>query len=400
LRRWRRVEEVNWEKILTRYANAFRRSREPLFVLARKHKLSRDEKAILLTLLAYGYVHGENMLRIPDVLNLLWRNGESIGKVKYLDRDSKLVRSGIVTFVEDAGGYFRYRRMRDIYPMVEVPCELMHKIIEVKFPERKVEETEERKAVPRVSLSSVFLPERTWKEVHEFIDFIKKREEFRKRFGLHEKLGTESITALFYGPPGTGKTMTAEAIAHELRLSFHPVNYARLISHYVGMTQKNMERLFEEGRGGIIFIDEVDAILTRRVETQRYVDVAYNQELLYLMQQLERFDGVVIMTTNRKEALDPALERRILFSIEFPMPDVEIREKIWEKFLEGIPLEKGLTPRELAEIFEVSGGEIRNLFLRGIVRMQMEGSSVFKLEYLEDLRKDRKKKKIGFKKED
>ncbi len=149
VRRWRRRERIDWEKILNRYVNAFRRSREPLFVLMRKHRLSKDEKAIFLTALVYGYIRGENRIRIAEILNTLWEDGEQIGKIRYLDENSKLVRSGMIKLAESLHAPLRFRRSRELYPMVEVPKDLMYEIIGAKFPvSEEVERMAEEENIP------------------------------------------------------------------------------------------------------------------------------------------------------------------------------------------------------------------------------------------------------------
>ena len=140
------------------------------------------------------------------------------------------------------------------------------------------------------------------------------------------------ISALFAGPSGTGKTMAAEGIAELLRLDLYRIDLSRVVSKYIGETEQNLGRIFDEaeGAGGVILLfDEADALFGKRTEVRDSHDRYANLEVSYLLQRMEAYDGLAILTTNLKSALDPAFLRRIRFVVSFPFPDSRPRARIW-----------------------------------------------------------------------
>src|SRR5262249_19356192 len=141
------------------------------------------------------------------------------------------------------------------------------------------------------------------------------------------------ISALFAGPSGTGKTMAAEVLANALRLDLYRIDLAGVVSKYIGETERNLARVFDaaEDSGAVLLFDEADALFGKRTEVKDSHDRYANIEVSYLLQRMEAYRGLAILTTNRKEALDPAFLRRIRFVVEFPFPDVAQRAKIWQR---------------------------------------------------------------------
>jgi hypothetical protein len=193
----------------------------------------------------------------------------------------------------------------------------------------------------------------------------------RHRPTVHERWGFAArgerglgITALFAGGSGTGKTLAAEVVARELRLDLYRVDLSALISKYVGETEKNLRRVFdgaEEG-GAVLLFDEADAVFGKRSEVRDSHDRYANQEVGYLLQRVEAYPGVAVLTTNLKDALDTAFLRRIRFVVHFPFPGPAERERIWRRvFPAGAPLGE-LRWERLAQL-NVAGGNIRNIAL-------------------------------------
>jgi SpoVK/Ycf46/Vps4 family AAA+-type ATPase len=171
-----------------------------------------------------------------------------------------------------------------------------------------------------------------------------------------------SPVLLFSGSPGTGKTATAEGIAHELDRSILVVDYSRIQNCFVGQTEKNIVRAFHEAKkqDAVLFWDEADAMFYDRDSTRCNWEV---RDVNVLLQQLERFEGVCILATNRKITLDKALERRISLKIEFERPGVKERRQIWQKFLpRKLPLAQDVELDHLSEA-DLAGGEIKNVVL-------------------------------------
>jgi AAA+ superfamily predicted ATPase len=170
------------------------------------------------------------------------------------------------------------------------------------------------------------------------------------------------ISALFAGPSGTGKTMAAEVLASELRLDLFRIDLSQVVSKYIGETEKNLRRIFDAAEEGaaILLFDEADALFGKRSEVKDSHDRYANIEVSYLLQRMEAYRGLAVLTTNRRSALDPAFLRRIRFVVEFPFPDRIQRAEIWRRiFPEATPID-GLNIESLARL-NASGGHIRNI---------------------------------------
>lgn len=185
------------------------------------------------------------------------------------------------------------------------------------------------------------------------------------------------ISALFTGASGTGKTMAAEVLAHELRLDLYRIDLSQVVSKYVGETERNLRRVFDaadEG-GAILLFDEADALFGKRTEVRDSHDRYANIEVSYLLQRMEAYRGLAILTTNMKEALDPAFLRRIRFIVQFPFPDEAHRAEIWRRAFPDQTPTAALDPHQLARL-NVSGGTIRNIALRAAFLAAADGTHV------------------------
>jgi SpoVK/Ycf46/Vps4 family AAA+-type ATPase len=204
--------------------------------------------------------------------------------------------------------------------------------------------------------------------LEELVARIKYRRRVYDEWGFADKYTKGlGLSALFTGPPGTGKTMAATLIAGQLALDIYQVDVSRLVSKFIGETEKNLGQIFDAAELGqaIILFDEADAIFAKRGEVKSSVDRYANLEVNYLLQRLERFSGIAILTTNLASSIDAAFKRRISFTIEFPMPDEREREQIWRTHLPTqAAVEGDLDFGYLARRHEMSGGHIRNAVLR------------------------------------
>ena len=184
-------------------------------------------------------------------------------------------------------------------------------------------------------------------------------------FGRRVPYG-HGLTVLFSGPPGTGKTMAAQVLARELELDLFRVDLSQVMSKYIGETERNLARLFDEAHasGAILFFDEADALFGKRTEVKDAHDRYANVEIGYLLQRMEEHDGVTILATNRRADLDEAFMRRFHCIVTFPMPSEQDRLRIWEgMFPEEVQREPDLDLQPFAKRFEISGGETRNAVL-------------------------------------
>jgi SpoVK/Ycf46/Vps4 family AAA+-type ATPase len=170
------------------------------------------------------------------------------------------------------------------------------------------------------------------------------------------------ISALFAGASGTGKTMAAEVLGAELRLDVYRIDLSAVVSKYIGETEKNLRRIFDEAEGGgaILLFDEADALFGKRSEVKDSHDRYANIEVSYLLQRMEAYRGLAILTTNLKSALDTAFLRRIRFIVQFPFPDPEQRAEIWRRVFPGAMPRDGLDPLLLSQL-NVSGGNIKSI---------------------------------------
>ena len=171
---------------------------------------------------------------------------------------------------------------------------------------------------------------------------------------------------LFAGAPGTGKTMCAQVIANTLHMELYQINLSQIVSKYIGETEKNLQAVFEEAKhaNAILFFDECDAIFGKRSEVKDSHDRNANIEVAYLLQQIEAYDGVCILATNFIGNIDAAFLRRISYIIHFPMPDVGMREQIYQRMMpKGEPVADDIDWKFLAQTFELSGGHIKNIVL-------------------------------------
>jgi SpoVK/Ycf46/Vps4 family AAA+-type ATPase len=202
------------------------------------------------------------------------------------------------------------------------------------------------------------------------------------------------MSALFSGPSGTGKTMAAQVLAKQLDLDLYRVDLYRVVSKYIGETEKNLGQLFDESHrsGAILFFDEADALFGKRSEVKDAHDRYANVEIGYLLQRMEEHDGIVILATNRKQDMDEAFTRRFDIIVSFPMPDEAHRLRIWEgMFPQTAVREETLDFGPLARKFELSGGEIRNVVLAAAYLAANEGQPISKRQLKQALIREQRK---------
>ena len=214
----------------------------------------------------------------------------------------------------------------------------------------------------------VALPEDVLDSIREFIGRLKHRRLVYEAWGFEHKMATSrGLVALFYGPPGTGKTMVAGLIARELGLDLYRVDLARITSKWIGETEKNLAEVFDAAEDGqaLVLFDEADSLFARRTEVKSSVDRYANLEVNYLLQRLDSFEGVAILTTNLEGSIDMAFKRRMSLRLAFPFPDEEMRIRLWAAHIPPeVPTLGDFDFADLARRFPMSGGYIRNSALR------------------------------------
>ena len=239
---------------------------------------------------------------------------------------------------------------------------------------RRIVET----VVPQRSFADVILPPATRQALDQALVQVTRHDLIFNRWGLGQRHPTSFALAFnFAGPPGTGKTICAEAIAHALGRRLLIVRYAEVESMWMGETPKNVAAAFRLAReeNAVLFFDEADAIASRRSASPDLGAIREaNTVVNILLQELERFNGVVIFATNLASNFDPAFERRIRTHVLFEMPGVEEREKIWRVQMHPrlTPLADDVDFRTLAEQYAASGGDIRNAVLNAALAAAAE----------------------------
>ncbi|HEY4265567.1 MAG TPA: ATP-binding protein [Micropepsaceae bacterium] len=222
-----------------------------------------------------------------------------------------------------------------------------------------------QRIVTRVAFGDLVLPNAQIAILRDIARHLRNRERVYRDWGFGDKHARgKGLTALFCGESGTGKTLAGEAIANDAGLDLYRVDLAMLVSKYIGETEKNLKRLFDaaESSGATLLFDEADALFGKRSEVKDSHDRYANIEVSYLLQRIEAYRGLAILTTNMKSALDRAFLRRIRFVINFPFPDAPARERIWrQQFPAGAPL-KNVDFAALARL-NLAGGHIHSIAL-------------------------------------
>ena len=198
-------------------------------------------------------------------------------------------------------------------------------------------------------------------------DQMRYRAVVGEQWGFHKKTPYgRGLSVLFYGPPGTGKTMAAQVMASELCLDLYRIELPAVVSKYIGETEKNLEEIFEQAKKSqvILLFDEADVLFSKRTEVRDSNDKYSNMEAAFLLQKMEEYEGITVLATNFLQNFDEAFKRRMKFIIDFPFPDIAQRLQIWKQvFPKETPIEEELDYEFLAQSFELSGSNIKNVAL-------------------------------------
>lgn len=224
-----------------------------------------------------------------------------------------------------------------------------------------------QKIVPHYTWDDIVLPTDQLQQLRETFNTVKYRAKVHSDWGFGKRLSLgKGLNILFAGPSGTGKTMAADIIAGELGLDLYKIDLSMVVSKYIGETEKNLSRIFTEAEtaNAILFFDEADALFGKRSEVHDSHDRYANIEISYLLQKMEEYEGVVILATNFRKNLDAAFVRRMHFTIDFRFPNAQEKFRIWQRIWpKETPRSPELNFRYMANKFEVTGGNIRNIAL-------------------------------------
>ena len=227
-------------------------------------------------------------------------------------------------------------------------------------------------------LDPVILPTTQRQQLEAVLDHVRFGRQVLDEWGFGRLLDARGVSALFAGDSGTGKTMAAFAIASQLGTDLYVIDLARIVSKYIGETEKNLDVVFREAQdaGAVLLFDEADALFGKRSAVKEANDRYANIEVAYLLQRMELFDGLAILTTNHPENIDPAFTRRLRFGIDFPRPSPSSRKRIWEQSIPERHRDSQLDFTVLARKLDITGGSIRQIALHAAMAAARDGTKI------------------------
>jgi len=233
-----------------------------------------------------------------------------------------------------------------------------------------------QEVVPRFDLGELMLPPMQTQQIHEMVAAMRNLTRVHYEWGTARAWSEGGLAVLFAGPPGTGKTMAAEALAATLGLPLYRIDLSQVVNKYIGETEKNLRRLFDAADASdvMLFFDEADALFGKRTEVKDAHDRYANLEVSYLLERMERFKGLAVLATNRKKDLDDAFLRRLRFVVDFPLPGVPERLRIWTSVIPSGVDASALDFPFLAQRFALAGGHIRSIVFHACLQSGGDGA--------------------------
>ena len=250
-----------------------------------------------------------------------------------------------------------------------------------------------QRLVPAAGWDDLVLPNLQMQTLRQLASQVRHRMTVYETWGFSGKgrrgLG---VSALFSGESGTGKTLAAEVLARELELDLYRIDLSGVVSKYIGETEKNLKQVFDAAeQGGVLLLfDEADALFGKRGEVKDSHDRYANIEVGYLLQRMEAFQGLAVLTTNLKSSIDKSFQRRLRFIVNFPFPDASQREAIWSRIFPELTPTEGLEPKKLSQL-NVAGGNIRNIALNAAFLAADSGKPVQMGHVLQSARSETQK---------
>jgi DNA polymerase III delta prime subunit len=381
----------------------------PLERLCDEHNLSKDEK-LILAFLFFRRAEFERT-RGALLLKLVSMPGDLLSKIELITSNGKLRRLGLIESEDQP--FFQ-----DEHIIFEQRLRITSKTFWTILGQNEPDESDSEKLglrrglrgnmllikEPEVSFDHLILPLEIKGKLEEALWQYANGDKVYETYVLKEKIPYgRAVAMLFYGPPGTGKTATSEAIAKQLGKKIGIANYARIYNCYVGESEKGILKAFEEAKIGdcILLFDEADSLFAQRLEEHQSVDRMHNLMTNLLMQQMEKFSGMVILTTNREVVIDTAFERRLLLKLRFDPHTPEIRAKIWHSLLKDCPqLNPDVDFEELGR-YPLSGGKIKNAVIKTVMRCAKAEKPITMIDLIQSATEETKtdlgkEKEIGF----
>lgn len=248
---------------------------------------------------------------------------------------------------------------------------------------------------PQASWNDLVIPAARLNQLQEAVNRLCLQMRVLDEWGfLKTRAGSRGVRMLFSGSPGTGKTLSAEVMANALCADLLVVDLSRVVSKWIGETEKNLSNVFDsaERARAVLFFDEADALFCKRTEVSDAHDRYANLETAYLLQRLERFDGLAILATNLKQNIDSAFMRRLEFVIEFNEPDREQRQRLWRTHIPvDAPLAVDVNLSELAAVYAVTGGVVRNAAVAAAFLAASDGTEITQYHLVRAVRREYEK---------
>jgi hypothetical protein len=243
----------------------------------------------------------------------------------------------------------------------------------------------------KLEWEDLFLPKRTFDQIEEVKTWITYGDVLMDNWGLRKKI-RPGIRVLFHGPPGTGKTMTSCLLGKLTGRDVYRIDLSMVISKYIGETEENLGKVFNqaENKNWILFFDEADALFGSRIQTESSNDMFANQQVSYLLQRIEDFNGVIILSSNMKNNIDKAFIRRFETMVYFSIPSVDERYKLWkEGFSKKVVYEDSINLRSIANDYELSGGVIMNIVrYSSLMALKRESKMILLSDILSGIRRE------------
>lgn len=215
----------------------------------------------------------------------------------------------------------------------------------------------------KLDWEDLILPPKTLTQIQELKHWVHYNDTLMYDWDMHKKV-KPGYRALFYGPPGTGKTLTATLLGKYTGKDVFRIDLSFVVSKYIGETEKNLANLFDkaQNKNWILFFDEADALFGKRTDVRDAHDKYANQEVAYLLQRVENYPGLVILSSNYKSNIDEAFTRRFNSIIQFPRPNSLDRQRLWAKaFPPKIALDQDVDLKTLSQKYELTGSNIINI---------------------------------------
>ncbi len=391
----------------------------PVYQFMKEKEFDEKEKLIFLTLLKEEVTGIDDGLRdINNLLNII--SSDEIERIKnrsYFEENSKLISEGIIDYDELFSAFGGFSKLffinedliNDFLHPSHHKKPKNHKIkLDSLLKEQKVFELIE----PKTSLDDVVLNEDTRKILDTILKQMDKRvQNLLKTWGIKTNKKIEA-KIMFYGYPGTGKTMTAVSLAKNLKKPILSLDCSKILSMYVGESEKNVRKIFDDFKEiasksktePILLLNEADQFLTTRsTSTSSSADKMHNQMQNIFLEQIEKFDGVLIATTNLLENIDQAFSRRFNYKVEFKKPNFNQRIELWQKMLpKNAEYEEGFNIKKLAE-YELTGGQINLIVKNTAYKVAIKDNPIFMMEdFIEEINREKLSsfegsKEIGFK---